>query len=59
MFGQAGMLLTVMYTYPSKVYFCEYTDSLTCTTAAKGLRSANGITSNKDMSEIYVADTFA
>jgi hypothetical protein len=42
------------------VLYCEYdpvTNDLKCTKAAEGFYMANGITHNKDFSEIYVADS--
>lgn len=43
--------------YNTDVFFCDYTTGeLKCTVATSGYRMANGITSNKDYTKVFVAD---
>lgn len=60
-FGKLQVLYESLVKRSSNVYFCQYEaeKGLRCRVAAAGFMTANGITKNKNGTQIYVADTIA
>lgn len=61
MFGKLQVLHESLIKRKSNVYFCHFQEEkgLRCRVAAAGFMTANGITKNKNGTQIYVADTIA
>ena len=60
-FGKLQVLHESLIQRKSHVYFCQFEEQkgLRCRVAAAGFMTANGITKNKNGTQIYVADTIA